>query len=126
MEVGFAAGGAVGDESVFLSSYVIGGGDPGLRNVGLGGPDDVVHLFVDQATDNKVMPAFFRQITVLVANAYNDTRHPYIKFGVYKAAWKVHQDYRVRRAALSYAAFRVGDEHATYDEVSTAPTGLRL
>ena len=31
------------------------------------------------------------------------------------------QDYRVRRAALSYAAFRVGDEHATYDEVSTAP-----
>ena len=47
-------------------------------------------------------------------------------FGVYKAAWKVHQDYRVRRAALSYAAFRVGDEHATYDEVSTAPTSLRL
>ena len=33
---------------------------------------------------------------------------------------------RVRRAALSYAAFRVGDEHATYDEVSTAPTSLRL
>ena len=64
--------------------------------------------------------------TVLVANAYNDTRHPYIKFGVYKAAWKVHQDYRVRRAALSYAAFRVGDEHATYAEVSTAPPGLRL
>ena len=54
------------------------------------------------------------------------TRHPYIKFGVYKAAWKVHQDYRVRRAALSYAAFRVGDEHATFDEVSTAPTSLRL
>lgn len=55
--------------------------------------------------------------------AYNDTKPPYLKFGVYKAGWKAHRNYTSRIAAITYSAVKVGDEHSSFAEVDTRPTG---
>jgi arylsulfatase A-like enzyme len=54
--------------------------------------------------------------------AYNDSVPPYLKFGVYKGDWKAYSP-RQRTAttfAIAYGAVRVGDEHSSFAEVSTA------
>ena len=53
--------------------------------------------------------------------AYNDTKPPYFKFGVYKGGWKVHRNYTSRHAAIAYSSVKVGDEHSSFAEVDTRP-----
>ena len=56
-----------------------------------------------------------------IATAYNDTVPPYPKFGVYRGSWKAATKPTVAKTtAIAYAAFRVGDETSSFDEVSTA------
>jgi hypothetical protein len=57
-----------------------------------------------------------------LATAYNDTRPPYLKFGVYKGSWKGRSP-QVRTAtwaAISYGEMKVGDQDSSFAEVSTA------
>lgn len=58
-----------------------------------------------------------------VATSYNDTAHPYIKFGVYRGTWKgtTATPPTARNSAIAYAAIQVGNENSSYAEVSTAP-----
>eukprot|EP00911_Craspedida_sp_UC1_P000741 UC1_evm1s568 len=53
--------------------------------------------------------------------AYNDTNSPYLKFGVYHAGWKVHQNYTATKAAIHYNAVKIGDASSNFQEVSTIP-----
>ena len=57
-----------------------------------------------------------------MATAYNDTRQPYVKFGVYKGDWKGRPDrpHTATWDAISYGAIKVGDENSSFGEVSTA------
>jgi len=61
-----------------------------------------------------------------IATAYNDTKPPYLKFGANRGDWK-EDDGRTRTATcagIAYNALRVGDEHSSFEEVSTIPKDL--
>ena len=58
-----------------------------------------------------------------LATAYDDDVAPYLKFGVYKGGWKELSATKptAQWATIAYSAMKVGDETASFDEVSTAP-----
>ena len=59
--------------------------------------------------------------TQTLATAYNDTISPYMKFGVYRGVWKGTGRPTVsKRSTTAYGGIKVGDEHSSFDEVSTA------
>jgi len=56
-----------------------------------------------------------------VATAYNDSKSPYVKFGVYRGAWKgaATQPVHSWSSSIAYGALKVGDETSSFDEVNT-------
>ena len=56
-----------------------------------------------------------------LATTYNDTVAPYVKFGVYRGQWKgAGRPAHSNSSTIAYGGLKVGDEHSSYDEVSTA------
>jgi len=50
---------------------------------------------------------------------YNDGTGPYMKIGIYKWEWEVHQAYKVTNMQNYYAEVKVGDHTSSYAEVYT-------